>query len=323
MATEVHVTDYGVSLAIGNTANEVMLASMADLPVLTPDSNLLLSSTDHEESHHPVLLRHSYNSAILLEEACLALKGKASNSGLTLLLLPSESDPQYPEIKASLKSMIGAPEVKAVPPHQLQKHLEPALTSLQQGDIEQLTVFGLDSMAGTAVMSDWLEQGKLRTQLNPDGRAVGEGFGWFTLSRKEPDEQQPAIRWRSGKCISEPTERGNGSREHHGLALSLQPLLQHIGKEPDTWVYSRRQTPLDDLEALMAFQYHWGNTKQKQLEQLCPARKTGDLGAAALPVAVALACERLAFERYKKSSALVSDSHPDGRHFSLLLSKDV
>lgn len=321
MSAEVYVTDYGVSLATGDSALDLMLACMADLPLLVPDTNLPLGSAS-DESHYPVLLRYSDTVGLLPEKACLILEEKALSSDLILLLLPGKTEPQYPQLKAGLQDVMNLSRIEIVYPHQLQKQFGLALKDLQQGHINQLTVLGLDSMIGSALMFDWMEQGKLRTQLNTDGRAVGEGLGWFTLGR-QATEQHPVIRLHIGEWISEATAPSHRSPEYHGLALSMQPLLQHLGKEPGTWVYSRRQTPEDDLEAFMAFQYHWGHPKYRQLEQLSPARQTGDLGTAALPAAIALACERLVFRHYKKTSALVSDSHPDGYHFSLLLSTDA
>jgi len=57
-------------------------------------------------------------------------------------------------------------------------------------------------------------------------------------------------------------------------------------------------------------------------EQICLAKTLGDLGVAALPIAVAIACERLAFGALPKDSALVSHSQMNGIHYSLLLSKN-
>lgn len=320
MSIELYVTASGVALATGHQARALLLATQAGLPLLAQDPTLPLILPGRDEAPIPVLLRYSDDPEHLSKTALPLLQEKASEEHPVLVLLPDPAEPQYPLLKAALHPLEAIPGLKWVHPAALPDRLGAALNDLEQGRIQQFTLFGIDSLVGSPLLSAWLQQGRLRTQYNPDGRATGEGWGWFTLSRTAP-EQQPAIRWQTGEWATEPASTHNTAREYHGLALSLAPLLQQaLPGEPDTWVYSRRQTPEDDLEAFMAFQYHWGNTGYDHLEHLCPARCIGDLGVAALPVAVALACERLAFKPYRKTSVVVSDSHPDGRHFSLLLS---
>lgn len=318
MPAEIHVLDSGVLLATGQQTLPLLLATMAELPLLAPDENTVLPQ--QEELHVPVLLSYSSEPRILLDAALPLLQAKANEGFPVLLLLPAPAEPQYKTLFKALQTLQNKAGIELVTPDRLPERLGTALDDLQQGRIKQFTVFGLDSLTGLATLYRHLEQRRLRTQLRPDGRAAGEGCGWFTLGLAST-EQQPGIRWQSGSWTTEPATPPNTTHEYRGLAASLAPLLQQaLPEAPDTWAYARRQTPEDDLEAFMGFQHHWGNRGYYSLEQLCPARRLGDLGAAALPVAVALACERLTFKPYPKTSVVVSDSHPDGRHFSLLLS---
>lgn len=317
MQANIYVIDYGVSLATGNKVESLLHATMARLPLVKADPATPLLKPGDDASHLPVQLSCFDDPELLWEAANNHLSSHLNSDIGLLLLLPDPSEPQAEDIFQGLSETLAAPGVITAYPSELSTKFDQALTSLQQGEIDTLTLVGVDSMVNYSVMTEWLTSGQLRTQLYPDGRAVGEGMGWFTLSL-QPGDTGEAIEFHSGTWADEPVQER--TTEFQGLALSLLPLIQSgLLTEPDTWVYSRLQTPSDTLQAFMGFQYHWGNQNFKKLEQLCPARQIGDLGVAAWPVAMALACERLSFAAYPKQQVLVSDSRPDGKHFSALL----
>lgn len=320
MLTDIYVIGSGVALATGRHASELLLATMADLNLLVTDTDLQVIQPGWEEVQTPVLLGYPAGHELLLDEAYTALQEKINEGFPILLLLPDKKDPQYDFIRSTFSALlVNCQLLKAITLTDLPNDMSRLINDLKQNTFEQFTVFAVDSLVGSALFSAWPSNDPLRTQKHPNGRAAGEAWGWFTLSRVVP-QQQPAIVWQGGHWCSNPIATDNEAYEYQGLALSIEPLIQQgILEKPDVWIYSRRQTPRDDLEAFMAFQYHWGNTGFHELEQLCPARQIGDLGVAAFPVVVALACERLNFSFYPKKSVLASDSQGNGTHFSFLL----
>lgn len=319
MLTDVYVIDSGVALATGHHVSDLLLATMADLHLLVTDTDLQVIQPGWEEVQAPVLLGYPAGHELLLDEAYTALQEKINEGFPILLLLPNKKDPQYDFIRSTFSALlVNCQLLKAITLTDLPDDMSRLINDLKQGTLEQFTVFAIDSLVGSALFSAWPSNDPLRTQKYPNGRAAGEAWGWFTLSRVAP--QQPAIIWQGGHWSSDPRVAHNETHEYHGLALSVEPLIQQgVLEKPDVWIYSRRQTPRDDLEAFMAFQYHWGSADFNELEQLCPARQLGDLGVAAFPVVVALACERLNFAFYPKKSVLASDSQCNGTHFSFLL----
>ncbi|RUO33726.1 hypothetical protein [Aliidiomarina soli] len=316
MQTNIYVTDYGVLLATGMKTEALLLATMARLPLMKVDPTTPLLRPGDAESHLPVQLTCCDNPEFLWEAVNDVVQQKANTNHSVILMLPDPAEPQGDEVNQGVSESIDVPGVTTAYPGQLFTQFERALDQLQRGDIDLLTCIGVDSLVSHPLMAEWLRSGRLRTQQYPDGRAVGEGMGWFTLGLQPG--QDGAVQFYPGAWTSEPVHQR--SKEYQGLALSVAPFVQSIlTEEPDSWVYSRCQTPDDTLQAFMGFQYHWGNRNYKRLEQLFPARQAGDLGVAAWPVAVALACERLAFTPSPKQTAIVSESHPDGQHRSVLL----
>jgi len=322
MPSSFYVTDYGVELAPGESSQDVLLACMAELPLLQTAEDLLLNDESSGEMHQPVLLRYASNPELLSDTAYQFLKKTMSVQTPVLFVFPDEEQPQQALSIKTFQDLAQQPGLYCLKSSQLEQAFSQHLAELEQESIESLTLFAIDTLVSLPVLTESLQAGNLRTKINCNGRAAGEGWGWFTLQSKKPEES-PAIQWQPGKWVKEPAPEREGSKEYKGLALSMAPLIDNCPPLAGlAWICSRRQTSEDDLEAFMAFQYHWGNRNFKYQEQICLAKTLGDLGVAALPIAVAIACERLAFGAFPKDSALVSHSQMNGIHYSLLLSKN-
>lgn len=315
------ITDYGVGVATGTSSQTLLLACMADLPLLSTAEELVLIDDASGEMHRPVLLRYADTPELLVDSALEFLQEKAYSLNPVLLVLPDSHQPQYAPLLESLRPLLSQPQLICIQNSQLETVFKDQLLKLEQQAIESLTLFALDSQTNLNALSASLQKGHLRTQHLNDGRAAGEGYGWFTLKQVKPEESA-GVQLLATSWAEEPPLAEKASKEYQGLARSLAKLDATYPIQPGfTWIASRRQTAEDDLEAFMAYQYQWGNRTYKHLEQLCPARTLGDLGIAALPVSIALACQRLHFTALPQTAVIVSHSQVNNKHFSLLLSQ--
>lgn len=199
-----------------------------------------------------------------------------------------------------------------------------AVEALQRGDIERAVVVGSDSLIGLKDLSALHINERLKTEMNPDGLIPGEAAAALLL------EKTNAIQRRKGsiksmiKIIStayDPVEApGTGLTDaiaalvpYDDKPLVVDAVICDLNGEPgrfDEWALAQGRV------------FH---RIQGSKNLICPAKNTGDTGAASAGLAICIAScamERgylATHPRQAVSRALVVSSSDSGERGALLL----
>lgn len=338
MSQAVFIQDYGVWLPTGDSARGLLCATLAGVPAVNVEKTLALAVGDDTRAHNPCL-------AVLPEEMDLQeqleerLEALAESCEQILVTLPDVEQERHRRLLALLESLSLSDKIK----DRLLIHRQGAcygpfadlLAALRSGDVASFALLGVDSLVHPTTLQHYAAAGTLRTDKLADGVALGEGMAWCRFTR----EAGP-YRWQNESRGTEPNHAAITPIALAGLADTLAYLVPEAPlPRPSLIVHSRAQTPKDDLEWHHARQRLWPQRlaprvnlamrkgeldapqpePQPYQQQLKPALQVGELGAAALPAAIALACERLGWPLQPAEQALVVDRGDNGERFAALI----
>jgi hypothetical protein len=181
---------------------------------------------------------------------------------------------------------------------------------------------GADSLVNTLTFFEMAEKGTLATQEHPDGVIPGEGAAAVLIERlpAEPEPGQHALAHIAGMASVPELHVGRAAQKP--LKGAAQALRQAAASVPDIldrgsiMIAGRSQGVADDLEWLQVVRQLWPETlgEQERLAMMLgesdtpqpedrprPQRidlsaATGEIGAASVPMQLAVACEQFRFE---------------------------
>lgn len=323
MSRPVFVSEYGVLSPGGDSPLALLSATLSGVSAVNVIKDLAVAVGSDYRAHFPRLA--CLPGALEWEDRVeLALRHLLDQSHPVLLITPDQGAPQFSWMRDVLSLADPEGRLEWVTVDALASVLSRQVIRLRAGEISALSVFGLDSLVHPVNVMQLAASAQLQTDKLPDGRAVGEGFAWFTLSC------QPApVEWLADAAGVEPNAGEMMPASLLGLADTISALKED-GElpRPRLIIHARAQAPQDDLEWHHASQRLWParlapreNLAMRKGEQqapqpapppwqqhLKPAKVTGELGAAAFPMAIALACERLCWSLAPAPQALVVDA---------------
>lgn len=328
MTKRIHISDRGLSVTCGQNATDLLHATLSQLNLSQEDENTLIESEDGGV-HHPVFSRlpDHPSEEMLIDEVLDQLEQLSRTSDQLWLLLPDASQPNYPPLHLALYGKQLPSNCTPLSPEQLGERLQQGCQTLRQGGLNRLTLLGVDSLTSLSVAQYYLQNQRLRTQDYADGQILGQGWAWFTLSN-EPAPQEPVVEWKQAAIQQAPLRDADGLPSGQMLAACIQKALEQPEQplaKPHVWLHASRHTPEADLETFLAHRQLWSTkgTPFQNLQHLLPARTLGNLGVAALPMAINLACERLFFPLQPVQEILLMDSQPDGTRLAIHLQKST
>lgn len=259
----------------------------------------------------------------------LSQTAEAESSPLVSLLLPM--DPEH-DIRArginfeALRQTL-CDCLPGLPPDHLkliprQQGATAELIHLQQrlaaGEANQAILCGADSLVNGLTYRTLANNGTLATENHLDGIVPGEGAAALLLQLQpsEPDTEQPGLGRISGLASLDEPHAGQASEQP--MRGAAQALHQAIADNPsllesvDTVILGHAHGTSDDLEWHQITRQLWpqrldeqqrvammlGEIDAPQLEEQPPRRRlslgatTGEIGAATLPMQLALACKQ-------------------------------
>lgn len=323
MSRPVYVQESGVLLPSGDSASALLCATVAGVSAVNVVKELAVAVGSDNRAHLPRMACFS-DEVEWEDNLALILEGLLAVGQPVLLIAPDKNAPQSRWIQEVLAQSNLAERVEQISAEGLGKMLSLQVRRLRAGEISGVSVLGVDRQVHPVNVMQQAADAKLQTDKLPDGRAAGEGFAWFTLG-SEP----AAVQWLSEAAGAEPNAQAGVPVSLQGLADTLSALsLEEELRRPRLIIHARAQTPQDDLEWHRASQRLWPNRLAPRdnlamrkgqkagpqppsppwQQHLKPAHAVGELGAAALPMAIALACERLCWSLTPAHEALVVDA---------------
>jgi len=324
MTQKIYISDRGLSLASGQKAADLLYATLSHLSLSQVDEDTLLESENYQ-GQHPFFsfLPHAPGVEELVSEALDQLKKLSPDCDQLFVILPDASQPSYPALQLALHGQPLPDNCILLSPAQLGKKLHQACQALLESNLKRLTLFGLDSLPHPPVAQHYLQNQRLRTQDFADGQILGQGWAWFTLGGI-PSESENAVEWKRAAFQQAPRMDTDDLPSGKTLAACIQQVLEEDEQpltKPRVWLHASGHTPQSDLETFLAHRQLWSTqgTPFRRLHHLLPARTLGQLGAAAFPMAVNLACERLYFPLDPAQEILLMDSQEDGTRLAVYL----
>lgn len=322
MSQRVFVQEHGMLLPSGDSAQALLCATLAGVSAVSVIKDIAVAVGSDPRAHLPRLACMP-DSAEWEEYLLQAIEARLARSDLLLLVMPEEGEPQYGWIAEVVSQADPDGKIEQVSGARLATVLAGHVDHLRAGEWASLSVLGVDSLVHPVSVMQRAGAGLLQTDKFPDGRAAGEGFAWFTLTT------QPApVEWISHAAGSEPQVAEQIPASFAGLAETIRSIPEAQPSRPRLIIHARAQTPQDDLEWHHASQRLWPNRLAPRdnlamrkgerdapqpaappwQQHLKPAAVVGELAAAAMPMAVALACERLCWPLSPAHEALVVDA---------------
>jgi 3-oxoacyl-[acyl-carrier-protein] synthase-1 len=286
---------------------------------------------------------------VLATEALLkAFQSAAGNAfgakTLVLTLLPAQSSPRGAVINrdsfmAGLKSQL---------PELVQAQFRFAETSsgpvaqlievcreLAENTWETVVFGGVDSLVDPVTCTELALAGRLMTAGGFEGLVPGEGAAYLVLqAAKMPSgKSQPMTlaQIQAAAQAPEPHADMADSKPMTGLAAAIQQTLAQAGLQPENLggvVLPLGAETCGTLEWHQAHQKVWparknensaAETQTETREELLPHLTLGELGAATLPFALALACARFEFEHPPLETILACEAGDDKHRGAILL----
>lgn len=334
MTRPVHVAGYGVFLPSGETTGALLSACLAGVSAINVIKDLAVAVGNDYRAHLPRLA--CLPDTIAWEESLQeVLQALLALPHPVLLITPDNGAPQWPWIENVLSQVDPQGRCQRVAETGMAEVLVRQVARLRAGEIDGLSVLGVDSLTHPVTVMDLAAAGALQTDKLPDGRAAGEGFAWFTLSAGHGP-----VGWQSEAAGVEPYAGAMQPPALQGLSDTLQALSQKEAMpRPRIIVHARAQTPQDDLEWHHASQRLWpsrlpprDNLAMRKGEHPAPqpatppwqqhfkpANVVGEVGAAGFPMAVALACERLCWPLVPVDQTLIVDAGVQQARCAVLL----
>lgn len=191
--------------------------------------------------------------------------------------------------------------------------LDKCITLLDEDECDHIFFGGVDSLINPKMIQSYAQSNRLLTDKLSDGTGLGEGLAFAHLSK--PDQQEnksPRAYIGSISYVEEPNNGLAASKHLTGLANSVRALLDNDGLTAGdvhtivhnyggdiSSVYERQQfindiwpnkLPEDLRVAVQLGEIeHAENPNEFTPEEICPTQTLGELGAASIPVQLALA----------------------------------
>ncbi len=191
--------------------------------------------------------------------------------------------------------------------------LDKCITLLEEDECDHIFFGGVDSLINPKMIHNYAENNRLLTDKLSDGTGLGEGLAFAHLSKPEQLDNKSPRAYISSISYAEEPNNGEAEKNHLvGLSNSVKALLNednltareihsiiHNYGGDISSVYERHQfikdiwpneLPEDLRVALQLGEIdHASNPNEYSPEEICPTQTLGELGAASLPIQLALA----------------------------------
>ncbi|MDX1804748.1 MAG: hypothetical protein R3292_11750 [Alcanivorax sp.] len=332
----VFIRDYGVCLATGGQPRALLCAVLAGIPAVTTERQLALRMGSDNRPHFPGTA--ALPDTLALASALEVLLARLPNAtDRVLVIVPDQHRARYAYIRSLLADLPGEQQARIQPLSEtgLAQQLPQRIAELADGEAGEMLLLGMDSLLDITSLQDYADHGQLRSDKNSEGRALGEGLAWLVLSNREG-----RVQWQDQVIGHESCHGMTGPAPFRALATMLNGLAdEQKARRPSLVIQSRAQTASDALEWHYTCQTLWpsrlspranlamrkGELSAPQpdplppMQVLKPALALGELGAASLPMALVLACERMQWRHQPVGDALVVDAGEDGQRIAIQL----
>jgi len=178
-------------------------------------------------------------------------------------------------------------------------HLQAACGEMKQGTWRAVLFGGMDSLIDLVTCTLLTQDDRIATTHNSEGLVPGEGAA-YVLLQQEP-ANAPVARLAGLGCAVEPHAGEAADKRMSGLATAITDCLAEQQLSP-----SSLDCVVAPHDGSLSGALEWHQTVEalfprreaapRNFEMLLPCRSFGELGAAALPLALVLACARFEFD---------------------------
>jgi len=334
----VTITGIGLYAATGTNSTALWGAVASHLSCSRPVLSLNVPAADQkvEQPHFapitalPEQLKSPSRIPVMAQEAlfraCTALPEDRIGLRILLLTLLPASSPERPnagnldreELAASMRGTHPAltmAEVRfATADEGATAHLAKCIVELHQGQWDALLFGGADSLTDRGTVQALAANGRCRTDKHPEGTLPGEGAAYLLLEKQETDRPCLALIVGLGHALEENAGKA-ANRPMTALTESIEQALdqaQHTPTQVETMVLPMPGDPPATLEWHQVKRKLWAQTDDSnyRMEELLPQVTIGHTGAAELPLALALGCERFNFNYPSVERLLVCEIGP-------------
>jgi len=218
---------------------------------------------------------------------------------------------------------------------------------LADGKWQAVIFGGADSLINEATCAELARENRLLTRDIPNGQLPGEGAAFLLLETRKPDDENENIEISGITFKPEPNSRCAEHKKLLGLADSISEIISKNNISPaaiDTVLLPFGQEICEQLEWHQVQQKIWPTVlEEKQRlamqvgeieapqpepgtiispEILQMTSVTGNVGAATLPIALALSCGRFEFSYPDISNLIVCDASSHVVRGAVHLSQD-
>ncbi len=347
----VAITGIGLYAATGTSSTALWGAVASNLSCSRPVSGLNVPAADQKVEQPyfapitalPAQLKSSSRIPVMAQEAlfraCTALPEDRIGLRILLLTLLPASSPERPnagnldreELAATLSEThpaLAMAEVRfATADEGATSHLARCIVELHQGQWDALLFGGADSLTDRGTVLALAANGHCRTDKHPEGTLPGEGAAYLLLEKQETDRPCRALIAGLGHALEENAGKAANCRMT-ALTESIEQALdqaQHSPTQVETIVLPMANDPPATLEWHQVKRKLWAETDDSnhQMEELLPQATIGDTGAAELPLALALGCERFDFNTPSVERLLVCEVGQGAPRGAVFLKKNV
>lgn len=332
-----HIRALGLACATGDQLFSLLGAVGTNISAATPHPVLTIADAAGEET--PALFapvpgldplaerveRIATLAVAALGSALDTLAGIADRQKvLVLTWLPSMEEDDVRDLESLLREDLPDLEHATMRFAQGAEGALAALTAvckeLSAGTWETAIFGGADSLVNADSCRELMEQGRLLASTSTEGIYPGEAAAYLVLQADRPgaDATWSHATIAASEQAPEPHDGQGGDKEMTGLAQAIEEVatqgeirLDEV-KELILTLSTESATELEWHQTLIRL---WppgtpanGENRPQDPQPLRLHPTLGELGAATLPVALALGCARFAFEHPTMSSLLVCDA---------------
>ncbi|AJF06126.1 beta-ketoacyl synthase N-terminal-like domain-containing protein [Geoalkalibacter subterraneus] len=190
-------------------------------------------------------------------------------------------------------------------------HLQAACAELREGKRRALLFGGVDSLVDLVTCTLLARDGRIATTHNSEGRVPGEGAAYVLL---QPESAATALAHLAGiGCAVEPNAGEADAKRMSGLSAAVTSSLEARSLSP-----AAMDCVIAPHDGSLSGALEWHHTVERlfprreaaprNFEELLPCRSFGDLGAAALPLALVLGSARFEFSHSSVKHVMVCET---------------
>lgn len=201
-------------------------------------------------------------------------------------------------------------------------HLQAACAELRMGRWRALLFGGVDSLVDLVSCTLLARQGHLATAENSDGLVPGEGAAYLLIQQKTV--AAPLAQLAGMGSAAEPHAGDAADKIMTGLAVAIESTLATRNLAP-----SAMKCVVAPHDGSLSGALEWHQTVEclfprraalpRDFEELLPSRSLGELGAAALPLSLALGCARFEFTNPSVTHVMVCETGECSQRGAVLL----